>query len=187
LAPSDAVGELIRLREEFLQLVIPQLPPRTATEQWLQRQIDSKKLYILKEGQKIVSIASSDRESPDYESISMVRIRTICLCFTSFLSSCMQLYTPDEFRGHGYATQLIWTLTKELLGKKKAVLLGIDSRNAISYAGSTNFAFLISMFESLTHSCGGNRSHLYRKIGYRVIFEQGHYCIPSLLKSLEGN
>jgi hypothetical protein len=63
------------------------------------------------------------------------------LCFSSFLSSCMQLYTPDEFRGHGYATQLIWTLTKELLSTKKAVLLGIDSRNAISYAGSTNLHF----------------------------------------------
>ncbi|MDI6600611.1 MAG: GNAT family N-acetyltransferase [Thermoanaerobacteraceae bacterium] len=98
-ASIEEAGDIVRFYEggSFPQ-VLPDVEYTIANNRW----------YLVEDGGEIVSAACTFAETDDYAIIGVV-------------------YTPDEFRGRGYATSLMTRLSSDLLHEGKRPLLYYDN------------------------------------------------------------
>ena len=60
------------------------------------------------------------------------------------------VYTPNAYRGRGYARKVVNSLKNEILASGKIATLNVDRKNPIS-------------------------NHLYSSLGFKRVFSQGEY------------
>ncbi len=84
--------------------------------------IENKKIYIIKQDEKIVAMADCSKEYDDYASIAYV-------------------YTKPEYRGNGFASALAAHLSEKIIEKGKLPLLYTDLSNPASNKAYLNVGF----------------------------------------------